>query len=143
MNSKLKVIQEEKTWYEEGLNFKCTGCGKCCCGSPGYVWVTEEEIEQISSFLKLSKKEFHMKYLVQVGDKFSLKDLRELNHSCVFLKDYKCSIYPVRPTQCRTYPFWPSIMESKKSWDSEASACEGIRPYYLKVSKEEIKAKLK
>ncbi len=142
MNQKLKVIQG-KSWYEDGLNFKCTGCGKCCCGAPGYIWVTDEEIEKISEKLKLTRKEFHMKYLVQVGNRFSIKDLKNNNHSCVFLRDNKCSIYEERPKQCRTYPFWPSIMKSEKNWEEESSACEGIRPYHPKVSIEEIKSKLK
>lgn len=41
--------------------------------------------------------------------------------SCVFLEPdgKQCSIYEARPVQCRTYPFWPTIMESMQSWDSE------------------------
>lgn len=142
MNKKLKVIEDEKSWYQEGLSFKCTGCGKCCCGAPGYIWVTDEEIEKIREKLKLSKRDFYMKYLVQVGNKFSIKDLKNNNYSCAFLRDGKCSIYEVRPKQCRTYPFWPSIMKSKEAWEDEALACEGIRPDSPKVSLEEIEEKL-
>ena len=50
----LKVIHEDKSrdgqprdgkpWYAEGLRFKCTECGQCCTGAPGYVWVNEEEV---------------------------------------------------------------------------------------------------
>lgn len=40
---------------------------------------------------------------------------------CVFLDPFgKCSIYPVRPIQCRTYPFWPSLLEDRETWESEA-----------------------
>lgn len=40
---------------------------------------------------------------------------------CVFLDNETnfCKIYPVRPIQCSTYPFWPEIMESEKHWNSE------------------------
>ena len=27
------------TWYHLGLRFQCTGCGDCCTGAPGYVWI--------------------------------------------------------------------------------------------------------
>jgi Fe-S-cluster containining protein len=46
---------------------------------------------------------------------------------CVFLENGKlCSIYEVRPIQCRTYPYWPSVMESQKTWNEEKQLCEGI-----------------
>ena len=30
-------------WYAEGLRFKCTQCGGCCTGGPGFVWFDEDE----------------------------------------------------------------------------------------------------
>ena len=30
-------------WYAEGLRFACTGCGDCCTGEPGAIWVNEDE----------------------------------------------------------------------------------------------------
>lgn len=37
-----------------------------------------------------------------------------------------CSIYSVRPAQCRTYPFWPEIVQSPHHWAAESARCEGI-----------------
>ncbi|MGH7144097.1 MAG: YkgJ family cysteine cluster protein, partial [Planctomycetota bacterium] len=39
-----------------------------------------------------------------------------------------CAIYPVRLTQCRTYPFWKSILDraSDSAWRSHADQCPGI-----------------
>ena len=35
--------QPSDAWYaEEGLAFECTGCGDCCTGAPGYVWVIRD-----------------------------------------------------------------------------------------------------
>ena len=46
---------------------------------------------------------------------------------CVFLtQDNRCRIYAVRPLQCRTYPFWPEVVESRAVWRGEARRCEGI-----------------
>ena len=39
--------ESKDTWYKDGLRFECTGCGKCCSGFPGFVWVTEEEMQGI------------------------------------------------------------------------------------------------
>src|SRR6266404_2835548 len=37
-------------WYENGLRFECTRCGHCCTGPSGYVWVNDEEIDQIAAY---------------------------------------------------------------------------------------------
>ena len=141
MNHPLKLVQAPP-WYKEGLSFKCTGCGKCCSGSPGYVWVNDEEIEKLSNFLKISLADLKKKYLIQVGDRYSIRDLKHANYSCVFLKDNQCSVYEARPSQCKTYPFWPGIMKSEKNWIDEARVCEGIRDDCPKVTEEEIEEKL-
>jgi len=118
----------KEPWYADGLSFQCTGCGKCCTGSPGYVWVEEEEIREISAVLNLSVEEFSKKFVRRVDERYSLKE--HANYDCVFLKDKQCQIYSVRPTQCRTYPFWGRILKSKEAWDTEATVCEGIRPHF-------------
>lgn len=122
--SRLKLINDP--WYSEGLAFDCTGCGACCTGEPGYVWVTPEEIQEIANFLSLSLDDFVQKYVRSAEGRFSLKE-KVPDYDCVFLEDKKCQIYPVRPRQCRTFPFWPRCLESKEAWDKTALACEGIR----------------
>lgn len=122
----LKVIQDQSPWYAEGLRFECTGCGQCCTGSPGYTWVNEEEIQSIAEFLKMTVEEFSQKYLRRVKGRFSLLE-HPKTFDCVFLKDKKCQIYSVRPTQCRTYPWWPQNLKSEKDWHAAARFCEGIQ----------------
>ena len=47
---------------------------------------------------------------------------------CIFLApDNKCQIYQVRPTQCRTFPYWPHTVASKYDWERTQAQCEGIR----------------
>jgi Fe-S-cluster containining protein len=121
---KLKVLDDP--WYQNGVSFKCTGCGGCCTGGPGYTFVSIEEMEEIANHLNLSLDAFTKKYVRKVlGDRFSLLE-NPKNYDCVFLKEKKCSIYPVRPTQCRTYPFWPGILASKESFEEASRVCEGI-----------------
>ncbi len=127
MTNPLKVINTESApWYKEGLSFSCTGCGKCCTGSPGYVWVSDEEIEAIASHLKITFKECTKKYLRRVHGKWSLIEKKK-TYDCVFLRDNACILYSARPVQCRTYPFWPEIIKSKETWEDAARECEGIR----------------
>jgi Fe-S-cluster containining protein len=110
------------------LPFKCTGCGKCCTGGPGYIWVSDDEILSIAGYLKMSVEQFYRKYLRRVGDRISLKEKGVKNFDCIFLNGTKCQIYPVRPKQCKTFPFWPSLLRSEEGWKEAAERCEGIYP---------------
>lgn len=123
--SELKVVQDEP-WYKEGLRFKCTGCGKCCSGSPGYVFLTDEDIDTLCKHLQISKEELIKRYTKTLGRRLSLRD-NTPNYGCVFLKEGKyCGVYKARPLQCRAYPFWLMNIASKQQWDDESSRCEGI-----------------
>jgi hypothetical protein len=112
-------------WYKDGLHFKCTGCGQCCTGSPGYVWVTPEEAEAMAKFLKISIEEFIKKYTRRIGHRVSLKE-HSKTYDCVFLKEKRCQVYGARPKQCRTFPWWPENLKSPQHWKEAAARCEGI-----------------
>ena len=45
---------------------------------------------------------------------------------CPFLEGHGCSIHPAKPTQCRTFPFWPELVESKREWNRTGKYCPGI-----------------
>ena len=94
----------KEKWYRDGLRFTCTQCGNCCSGDPGYVWVTKEEIRQISKFLGRTDGELDKKQLRRVRLGFSLTEKED--GDCIFLKrtggKTLCAIHPVRPPQCRT-----------------------------------------
>lgn len=115
-------------WYKDGLRFKCTGCGKCCTGKPGVVWVTEEEMAGMAKLLSISVELFRRRYIRFIDNRFALieKKITEVQYDCIFLKDNKCSVYQARPIQCRTYPWWQQNLNSQESWDLAAQECEGI-----------------
>ena len=112
-----------KPWYREGLSFSCTRCGDCCTGAPGYVWVESAEIEALAKHLGLSVDSFGERYLRKVGRRYSL--IEKPGGNCVFF-DKGCSVYPARPTQCRTFPFWRGNLKSERAWDEIADECPGI-----------------
>lgn len=116
-------------WYADGLRFACTQCGNCCSGAPGYVWVTPEEIEHIATFLGQPAQQFSRKHLRRVGTGLSLRELR--GGDCEFLERHRdgktsCRIHTVRPTQCRTWPFWKSNLESPEEWAATGEGCPGL-----------------
>lgn len=123
-----KDISGLDKWYKKGLFFKCQACSKCCYGFKGYVFLSKKDIDKISKFLKISKEDFLKKYtrkvLNKIQNKYKYKykiSLKELSNTfeCIFLKDKKCQIYKVRPSQCKTYPFWEENLKSKKDWEEK------------------------
>ena len=122
----------EEPWYADGLQFTCTQCGNCCTGPPGYVWFTEEEAGAISEYLQIDIKTFYRRYTHKIHNRRSLNEEKTpQGHDCVFLSRTEngkalCSIYPVRPVQCRTWPFWPENLASSAAWRRAAKTCPGI-----------------
>ena len=103
---------------KEGYGFsfepsKCEECGgKCCYGEDGYIFVTYQELLKIADFLGLKVEILAQKYIKKVGYRFSIVEEKSLDSNiglrCVFFDENtkKCGIYPVRPRQCVTFPFW-------------------------------------
>ena len=109
------------------LRFSCTGCGKCCeTAGDYYVYLTLKEAALIRGHLGLSHAWFRRRYLARLEEgELVLGPGRD--DRCVFLDpDGRCRVYPVRPLQCRTYPFWPEVAGSRREWQREARRCEGI-----------------
>jgi uncharacterized protein len=112
-------------WYQEGLKFGCTGCGDCCTGAPGYVWVNKAEIEALAKAIGIDVAEFERRYVRKIGIRKSLIEWG--NGDCVFFhgESRTCQVYDVRPRQCRTWPFWPSNLNSPETWADTAERCRG------------------
>lgn len=128
-----RSIMAEPEWYvEEGLRFTCTQCGNCCTGPPGYVWFDEHEVRAMADYLKVSEAEFRREYAHEVYGRWSLNERRSGHgYDCVFLKREEggkalCSIYPVRPQQCRTWPFWKENLKSERVWEAVKQVCPGM-----------------
>ncbi len=121
-------MAKRRKWYGDGLNFTCTQCGHCCSGDPGYVWATKEEIRRIAAFLDRDDDWLSKKHLRRVGFRYSLTE--KPDGDCIFLAregdKVGCSIYPVRPLQCRTWPFWSINLSSAHAWSQAAHGCPGM-----------------
>jgi uncharacterized protein len=117
----------EQPWYAEGLRFTCTGCGDCCTGGPGYVWVNQQEIDALAARLGMPVATFEKQYVRQVGLRRTLKELASKNYDCVFLDaaTRRCTVYEDRPRQCRTWPFWDSNLKSPEAWQHTCDVCPG------------------
>jgi len=111
-------------WYYAGLQFRCTMCGHCCTGAPGFVWVNDDEIAALAEHLHLSVERTIAEHTRKEHRGRSLRELS--NGDCVFYdKAAGCTIYPVRPAQCRTWPFWESNVKSEADWQETCRICPG------------------
>ncbi len=116
---------KSQPWYKDGLQFTCTGCGDCCSGAPGFVWVNKEEIADLAKCVDMEVSAFEKKYVRTVGVRKSLVEKK--NYDCIFLdsKTRKCQVYEARPRQCKTWPFWDSTVRTPEAWAHTCEVCPG------------------
>jgi hypothetical protein len=91
----------------------------------------------MADYLDISPRRFLKRYCRSVFTRISL--IEYANGDCVFFSPSGCKIYPVRPLQCQTFPFWSHVMESRRGWNSLKDRCPGVgsgKPY----SREQIEA---
>ena len=156
---KLNVLAATQPWYSEGLTFTCSQCGNCCTGPAGYVYVSREEIGRLAEHLKISANQVVEKYCRKVGSRISFKEKRGPGGwDCIFLQEIQakrrpkgadreitytkriCTIYEVRPLQCRTWPFWNGNLASRENWDLAAQRCPGMNQGNRQFTREQIEA---
>jgi len=111
-------------WYHDGLRFECTRCGHCCTGEPGYVWVNDEELAALAERLGEPVEQVVALYTKQGRRGRSLRE--KADGDCVFYdRTAGCTVYEVRPRQCRTWPFWHSNVETPAAWEKTRAVCPG------------------
>jgi Fe-S-cluster containining protein len=127
-------------WWKDGIQFECQGSGRCCVSRDGYgyVYLTLEDRKRFAKFFKLTTAEFTKQYCEKDNGIWKVKDFTS---ACRFLENNRCSVYEARPTQCRTWPFWPETL-TPRGWQKEiVSYCPGAGKG-KKWSAEEIREQL-
>lgn len=121
-------------FFDQGIHFECQSCGFCCMGEPGIVYVTKNEAAKIATYLSEQNLSFIETYLLPFKAGHRIKE--HADGRCFFYSN-GCVIYPVRPRQCATFPFWFENVRSQKKWRRVAYECPGIGRGSL-YSKEQI-----
>jgi Fe-S-cluster containining protein len=134
----MSPTDSDAPWFGDGLRFQCTRCGACCRGAPGYVWVVEEEIARLAAYRGETVAQFSRRFVRRVGQRYSL--IEKPSGDCIFWdREAGCTVYPARPVQCQTWPFWPENLETPQSWEQVTQDCPGSgRGQWFSV--DEIKA---
>ncbi|MBN2352598.1 MAG: YkgJ family cysteine cluster protein [Spirochaetales bacterium] len=121
-------LKKRDFFHPSGLCFQCRRCSGCCRFSPGFVFLSHEDLAGLLEATGATFHEFFSVYLriVPIGF-FSRLSLREkANYDCIFWENDGCRVYEHRPLQCRSYPFWSSILSSRESWEEQKRSCPGI-----------------
>ncbi len=106
-----------------GLRFECQpGCTNCC-EQQGFVYLTEDDLVRIAEYVGMTARDFERRYVYRTSHRLRLRVPRQ--QQCHFLRDGGCSIHAVKPVQCRLFPFWPELVESKREWKKTAAWCPG------------------
>jgi hypothetical protein len=86
--------------------------------------VSPRQIERIARFLELGMRAFRKRFLTK--DEAGQRVLRlKPNGDCIFWEE-GCTVYPARPRQCRTFPFWSENLGSPEAWEELKQFCHGI-----------------
>ena len=97
----MSAAAEPDPWYNDGIRFHCTRCGHCCTGEPGFVWVSEDDLAAIARQRGETLEEVKTLYTRWAERGRTLRE--KGNGDCVFYdRVLGCTIYEVRPPQCRT-----------------------------------------
>jgi Fe-S-cluster containining protein len=133
------ALEQRSYFFDSGIYFECLGCGNCCVGDPGVVRVSEAEIIAIAAYLNRSIAECKADFSFPFENGYGLHE--HADGRCVFFEK-GCTVYPVRPSQCRTFPFWISVFRSQSRFAQTARQCPGLgRGRFF--SKEEILSRLR
>lgn len=108
---------------------------------PGVVWVNDDELEDVAEFRREPVAQVEALYTRMIGTRRSLRE--RANGDCVFWdRAAGCTVYSVRPRQCRTWPFWESTVATPEAWEETRQRCPGAGQGEL-ISVEEITRRIK
>jgi Fe-S-cluster containining protein len=113
--------------------FSCSMCGDCCRGYGG-TYVTEEEAASIARYIGTNMDRFLETYCRWSGKRPLLAQKED--GYCIFWKE-KCTIHPVKPSMCRSWPFIRAVLIDPGNWYAMAGSCPGMR---TDVTEEQITA---
>lgn len=109
--------------------FECQKTGYCC-RIEGYVYASEEEISAMAKELGQSLDVFKAQYVIQEGPDFLISK-PGYRKECFLNCQNKCQVYFSRPQQCRTYPNWDILWQSKASILEEVRFCSGLKKAFV------------
>ena len=129
-------MDKKLPFYAGGLRFSCKRCSQCCRHESGFVFLSENDVIRMAGAMKIGCEEFtliYCRWVPQVNCVAQLSLKEKSNMDCILWTrsagtggEGGCSVYESRPLQCRSFPFWPSMLNSVDSWKAAAKDCPGM-----------------
>ncbi len=152
---------------EEKLSEKliCQKCGACCNANlEGSILLFPQDIVQIASHLNLDLWKFIGQYCTEgvysyqpVDRHYNKMIQKKLIDIPIYILNFKgkmvcpfyqqdpgrCVIYPVRPTQCKNYPFLDDLLSDRSQVSEIFPECELLRMKFPDIAHELPASKVK
>ena len=79
----------------------------------------------MADFLEMDEEDFRSRYLESssLGTRLAIED-----GVCVFLRDNRCGVHPVKPFICRQWPYLPALLVDAEEFEAAKGACPGLDP---------------
>ena len=112
----------------EGVAFRCQpNCGRCCDQPGGIVYLSPDDAERLAEHAGLDVEAWLERDTRKTFDGRYVLKSREEDGVCIHLNEQKqCSIYEVRPQQCKAFPWWGENLATPAAWGTTKAACPGI-----------------
>ena len=88
------------------------------------MYLSENDLRRAAKFVGLTPRAFEKRYVYRTTNQLRFR--KPPDRQCPFLDATGCSIHPAKPTQCRTFPFWPELVENREAWKQTGKFCPGI-----------------
>lgn len=141
-NKQIQPVRD-KDW----VSYRCRQCGQCCQNVKDEIMLESLDAYRLANYLLMKGEtisgieDVFNQYgiprpLTVLGLPVFLLKTNEKDDSCVFLKNNRCSIYPVRPRTCRIYPF--TVAPGERGKNFEYYLCTD-KPYHLSEGRISVK----
>ena len=115
-------------WWMEGVSFRCQpNCGRCCDEPGGLVYLSPDDAVRLAQHANLSVEDWLKRDTRTTADGRYILRSREEDGVCIHLNErMQCSVYDVRPQQCRAFPWWGENLATPEAWEATKASCPGI-----------------
>lgn len=112
----------------EGVAFQCQpNCGRCCDQPGGIVYLSPDDAQRLAHHAGLAVEAWLERDARQTFDGRYVLKSREEDGVCIHLNEQKqCSVYEVRPQQCKAFPWWGENLATPAAWGNTKRSCPGI-----------------
>jgi len=94
----------------------------------GYVFLVGDELARMARHLDRSVEDFSRTFGVHnhPEEGTTVLEAKDGKGCPLLTADRKCSVHPVKPSQCAAWPFWSDMVKDRELWEASKSYCPGL-----------------